>query len=231
MNLVLGVHHVGVNVVDLDAAVDGIGAAGFAPGPVLHLDGPSAARGNGLESIDMRVCFVANSKVAIELLEHRGSAGPGSGGPGRAGDAEWLLPGDRVQSLDLPGVTAVVHRGPLDLRWSSRDPDATGAVLDALELVSRVEGGTGERCWLVPGGTLRLDRTDPRGEGPRRADMVGRSHLALRVTDAARAHDLLRAAGHQCWTRPIPHEDVLSWFFVRDPGGVALEIVQDDTTG
>lgn len=220
MDGVLGLHHVGLNVADLAGTVERLRVPGFAGDEVLHLTDRDAARGNGLEAIDMQVCFVGNGSVALELIEHRPSPPPVPHDPGL--DPVWVLPGAAAAELGLPGVRATVAvRGSSDLTWASSDTPGTERLLACLGLARE------DDSWRFPGGTVRLRAV---AAAPvHAAGSTGRPHVAFRVGDAAAVHDRLVAAGLRPFSAPIDHAGVLDWFFVRDPGGVPVEVVEDRT--
>ena len=72
----------------------------------------------------------------------------------------------------------------------------------------------------------------PRGTAPARPERPGSLHIALEVEDAATVHDRLVGAGFAPFSAPqLLEDDGTDWagslvFYVRDPDGALLEIVQ-----
>ncbi len=116
----------------------------------------------------------------------------------------------------------VRERGLLDPDLVERMTGVPGAVVGFadIELGSRVLE------------LLQVDSAQPPRPASQRLPGAGGVHIALRVDDAAAVHARLAAAGHRPLSSPVLlPEDGSDWsgslvFYVRDPDGVMLEVVE-----
>ncbi|WP_033287646.1 VOC family protein [Amycolatopsis jejuensis] len=222
---VLGVHHFGLSVADLGRARAGLAACGFTGGPAFELTGADAARGNGLESVRMRVAFVGNGPNTLELIEHLDGTGTPGPAEGDSGFQRWpILPGGA--DCRLPGVSAApIGEGPA-VTVTARDIEGTSALLRSIG-VRELSAGR----FTAPGVTVAVERATAEQAAPP-VTAVGRSHLAFQVDDAQATYAQLVADGFECVSEPIAHGEAVWWFFVRDPGGSGeIEVVEDITKG
>jgi hypothetical protein len=218
----LSLHHLGLVVEDLPRARASLERHGFAGDPAFDVSGAQAAIGNGLDAIDMTVAFLVNESGVLELIQHRAPFPGVAPGPADPGTQTWSILSAGDQPLTLPGVVLTYRGTELTVGMLSRDPAATVDLLQFLGVDSAPDGA------LSLAGTTITVRQAGTSAVPPRPDVVGRSHLAIRVEDAHQAHAELVDRGFACVSNPIPHEGVIHWFFVRDPGGSGeIEVIED----
>lgn len=224
---VIGLHHLGLSVEDVERAVQGLGKYGFRGGPPFELASVDAARGNGLCSVRMRIVFLADGTSTLELIEHRDRRSEPVPAAGDSGFQRWQILPTHVKRLPrLPGVSVLPTTGGegVQVTITARDVDATRALLRSIGVSESTN-----RTLTAPGVTIVLERATTTLPAPQ-VTARGRSHLAVRVDDARAAHERLLADGFDCVSEPIPHGAAVWWFFVRDPGGSGeIEIVEDRT--
>ena len=174
--------------------------------------------------------LIRRRETLADLLDReRTPRGLAGGAPRVAGvDHVAVTVADLDRSLqfytDVLGLR-VLDRGPLDPELVAR---MTG-LLDADVEYADVELGT-RTLELLCHRTL-----DPRPGSASRPERAGSVHIALTVDDAERLHQRLTASGHRPLSAPqtLP-DDAGDWagcviFYVRDPDGVMLEIVERAT--
>ena len=133
--------------------------------------------------------------------------------------------GDLDRSLEF-------YVGLLGLRVRDRGPLDPGLV----ERMTGLPDADVEYADVELGGRtlelLQYRSSQPRGTAPARPERPGSLHIALEVEDAALVHDRLTGAGFTPFSAPqLLEDDGTDWagslvFYVRDPDGALLEIVQ-----
>ena len=117
----------------------------------------------------------------------------------------------------------VRDRGPAGSRPGRADDRSAGAEVEYADV--ELGGRTLE--------LLQYRSSQPRGTAPARPERPGSLHIALEVEDAAAGarppdRGRVRAAvgARSCWRRTAPTGPAAMVFYVRDPDGALLEIVQ-----
>ncbi|MEU9823103.1 VOC family protein [Pseudonocardia alni] len=228
----LGVHHIGVSVLDLPSSLDRLAGIGFTGPAPERAAGPDASTGNGIDGVDMHLAFLRDATRCIELLAHARPRVAQPPRPGAAGYEKWTIvdagsDAPRRLVAEFDGLPVYREGGPVDgfrVTVHSPDPEATARLLKALGLEAR------SASRFVMNGLLLevLPVVDGEQAVAPRADDVGRSHLALQVADLPAAHRALVEAGFEPISDPLSVGEDFRWLFVRDPGGSGeIELIED----
>ncbi|QTI87268.1 VOC family protein [Streptomyces sp. AgN23] len=231
---VLGVHHLGLTVADLDASRTFYEAGGYTVTDRLRADGPDAALGNGLPRAALDIVF-ADGPTA---------GGPGTGSPGLILElVRFDPPGERrvtavdpafgtvpLWSADSAGTDPdgrpVTAAGPgaVQVTLTTADPVGTARLLRLLGFEGAGRGGAADTTGLTGHGLDLALRRVPEPPVPPGPNDAGRTHLCCRVTDMTAAVAALDEAGFGTVSTPRVHGD-LQWVFVRHPEGPGVELL------
>jgi catechol 2,3-dioxygenase-like lactoylglutathione lyase family enzyme len=120
--------------------------------------------------------------------------------------------------------------GPHHLTLTVADCEASAALYKRLGFkVEAEDRSTRAGALVLRRDDLRLNlvaSTPDEQPEPPAANDTGRWHIALRVSNIGGLYEELRAEGHEFISPPLRHESGLTWCFLRDPGGSAIELIE-----
>lgn len=220
MQEVVGVHHLGLTVADLGAAVGFYAGSGYRLADRLSLTGPDGGIGNGLNEVDLEVAFMSAPALTLELVEFNpgGRVRPGEDTPGFGRVPTWSTPLSNRDPDGRPVIGLAPAAAPA-VGVATADPAATTRLLTVLGF-SQVGGSH-----LLSGHGIEVELIDVRRPATAsRADDGGRVHLCCQVTDMDAACAHLASEGYDLISAPRVSGD-LSWVFVRHPEGPGIELL------
>jgi catechol 2,3-dioxygenase-like lactoylglutathione lyase family enzyme len=214
---VVGVHHLGMTVGDLDASCRWARDAGYGPPERLSITGPDGAEGNGLESAALEIAFVSATELTLEMVEFRPAdlEVVQDFEPSFGSVPAWT---DGVASHDPDGHPVTSGSVPCALRFTSARVEQTMQLLDLLGF-DRVGDGD------VSGHGLRIEIVAALSGRVVPANAPGRLHLCCQVRDMAAACAELERRGYGLVSTPRVQEG-LAWVFVAHPGGPGIELLE-----
>jgi catechol 2,3-dioxygenase-like lactoylglutathione lyase family enzyme len=199
---VAGLDHVGLSVVDLETSIRQYATCGFGLESRASVAGEDPAIGNGLEAASLSIGWMIGGGSALELLEFTPRSGVviDSGAPGSG-------------MIRLSG-------GQLDVELATADREVTGSLLSLLGFAPSAD----RSFFTLAGHRVRLCSPTTVAQIAAAND-GGRIHLACRVDDIDEACDELGDMGFGTLSSPR-RGATMSWVFVRDPAGSAIELVE-----
>lgn len=215
---VLRLHHLGLAVADLQKSCRFYNTAGYELEQVMRVDEVEAASGNGLDSTQLEVAFLASPRLSLELLEFQ-PAGLPPLSPSDCSFGTVPVHGERAGTDPDGHLLEDGDEPELGFTLNTTDPAGTAELLAHLGFTRSGQHvrGHGTRIRLRP------------AESPARveANRVGRMHVCLEVRDVHRAAATLATLGHPTVSAPRRAGE-LTWVFVNHPGGPGIELISID---
>jgi catechol 2,3-dioxygenase-like lactoylglutathione lyase family enzyme len=214
---VIGVHHLGLTVNDLDIACRWASSAGYGAPERLSITGPDAAIGNGLHSAALEIAFVSVPELTLELLEFD----PAHPDPVHSSQPAFgSVPGWRSDMVEYDPEGHPVTSGsvPCGLRFTSAQVEQTERLLGLL-------GFNDDGRGTLAGHGMAVHVVQALGQRVVPANAPGRLHLCCQVGDMASACAELADHGFGLVSEPRV-QDGLAWVFVAHPEGPGIELLE-----